>query len=45
MANITMGVSVDRAMEDKLIELSKKTGKSLSCLIRETIADMLERKK
>ena len=45
MANITMGVSVDRATEDKLIEVSKKTGKSLSSIIREAITLYLQKVK
>ena len=42
MANITMGVSVNRELEDKLIALSKKTGMSLSSIIREAIILYLE---
>ena len=45
MSNITMGVSVDRATEDKLIEVSKKTGKSLSSIIREAITLYLQKVK
>lgn len=45
MTNITMGVSVDRATEDKLIEVSKKTGKSLSSIIREAITLYLQKVK